>query len=216
MRTFLAAKYLLQAQTYVNCFVSIESRSEEETLLLLGVKTPGDTQLPIGTQVFLRQDPSVLGLKKMYFTVLGLTQKAGRLLHVTTPLCQEVLTDRRQHPRLQTRFQIQSGEQHYKSLNGSLGGLLLLYRTQSTLLGLTVGQTGTYLLTHKGKDYPYPGRIVHIQYDWKGHQHLFGVGFDKLDDEQQTILNLVIDPDFKIDLSKKETIDASQGKIRKD
>jgi hypothetical protein len=151
-------------------------------------------------------------------TVTALGEHEGRPLHICTPLLKETRQDERAKPRLKTQFQVsmEGSNAQFHVRNGTDEGLTLVYKSKNVILSANLGNYYDFRMNYKGQEYVYSAKVKHIQYNWKSHEHVVGIAFDALDNQRFTILNLLIDPNYKIDISHKETIDPVTGKIVSD
>ena len=84
------------------------------------------------------------------------------------------------------------------------------------MVSLSLNRVYNFSVQLKGETYPLPGQIKRIQYDWTSYQHIIGVDFSALNKDQDIILSLMVDPEYTVQLSNKQTVDTASGKISVD
>ncbi len=235
MRT-LRAKFQIKSNIYVHCYVEIEDISDTECRAYIGVKRRADTILPIGSKVFI--NPESLKTKKVaknkknettedsketpsddheeaFIRVLEHQIYSGdeETVHICSPIQRESRKDLRKIERKASLFKMRYGEDTEILVeNGSTKGLGLLIKSEHAILSMTLDREYTLTATHKGKEYSFPGSVKHILYNWKTYEHRLGFELKPLSRQKEIVLNILIDPDYKTDLSGS-TVDAATGKI---
>jgi hypothetical protein len=139
----------------------------------------------------------------------------GKPLLVCSTIHKETRPDMRQWERREVRFPvtITNSGSRFESLNGCSRGLSLLYKPNRAMVSLSLEKIYPFSIHLKGEQYLFDGNIKHIQYDWDSHHHTIGVHFPHLSKDQEIVLNRLIDPEYKITISNKSTVDSSAGKI---
>jgi hypothetical protein len=197
--------------------------------LFLGVKRNADVVVPVGTKIYLNADSinKITARRSnvfdvFYVVVRGVADHNGRPLHMCSALIKESHPDMRRTPRTPVDFpasvEMESGEAvQFTAKNATLEGLTLISKSQYVLLGgIHLGASHDFKIAYKGKDYFFNGKVCHIHYNWKTHEHIIGITFTGLTSDQEIIMNLLIDPEYRIDISHKETIDPLTGRIMKE
>jgi hypothetical protein len=218
----LLGKYQIKPNIYVICTVDVIDANETQLVAALGTRRSGDTVVPVGTRLFFNADSlnKITAKHSNTFEVISVTVKAqakdqGNPVLVCTPIQKETRGDLRQTPRQAAVFPIRLQGHETKMLvnAGSLMGLSIIYPSTRPVLNLRIDQEINAIITHKEREFIYKGLIKHIHYDWKTHQHKVGLALTEMDEDSRVILNLMLDPAYKIDISHKESIDTSEGKI---
>jgi hypothetical protein len=221
----LKGKYQITRNIFVTCYLDILEASDKEIRTFLGLKKRSDTLVSIGTKIYFNAETNnKINVRRsntydiFSITVLEIEDMDGKPLHVCTPILKESRPDLRGEERLKTEFylELEGAGTDFLAKSGTVKGLTLHYRAKKAMLSLTLHQEYSFKVIYKGELHRLPGEIKHIQYDWKSHDHIVGVAFNRLTREQETILNLLIDPSFTIDITGKQTIDSALGKISQD
>jgi hypothetical protein len=236
----LKGKYRIARNVYATCRLDVLSADDQEMRLFLGLKQRGDTAAAVGTRIFLdatplnqppeRSEPSGAAPSELVclsVTVREVRETEGRPLLVCSGIQRETLTDRRSEPRRPADFPLRlaDGSAAFRVTEGNVHGLTLEAaepekgRDQAAgkpLLSLMVDRGYDFTVTHKETDYRLSGAIKHIHYDWKRYRHRLGVALSDLSDDQEIVLNRLLDPDYTVPISNRQTIDTSQGKISPD
>lgn len=213
------ARYQITRNVFVNCYLDILEANSQEVRVLLGVKQRSDTLVPVGTRIYLNTDtlnqPTGGEFKTVSLTVLKIEEQGDRHVHVCGPISQDSLPERRKQARKAVEFPVLlvDSQTVFFAGNGTDESLGLVYAAQKAILKLTVNQTYDFKLNCKGQDCVLKGLIRHIQYDWRTFQHRVGVHFPNLTKDERIILNLMVDPAYRVPLSDKQTVDTSTGKI---
>lgn len=212
------ARYQITKHVLVSCYLDILDASNQEVRLLLGVKRRADTQVPVGTRIFI--DAGVIDTKSGAFdafsvTVLKVEMSDGKHVHVCTPIHKETTGERRGQGRMSVNFPVLlvDSQTLFLAVNGTPQGLGLTYTAQRAMLKLTLNRTYDFKFNCKGEDCHLQGIIRHIQYDWRTFQHRVGVHFPNLGKDERIILNLMVDPDYTVPISNTQTVDSGAGKI---
>lgn len=225
----LLGKYQIKENLFVACHLEVFDANDREFKTYIGIKRNADVIVPVGTKIYLNADSinKIISRRSntfdvFYVVVKGLIEMNNRPLQICTPISKETHPELRREPRNDVQFSVsvetESGEDIlFQAKSGTVGGLTLQYRSKHILLGgINLGNRYDFKMPYKGKEYFFNGKVQHIHYNWKTHEHMIGVSFDKLDSDHNTILNLLIDPNYKIDISHKETIDPRTGRVMKD
>lgn len=221
----LRGKYQIKKNIYVTCYVDVVEANDQGIRAFIGLKRLSDTIVATGTKIYFNAE-SINKINErrsnsfdvFSVTVLDLEDLDGKPLHVCTPILKEKRTNLRAAERVKTEFYVHMAGTgaSFLAKNGTLNGLTLLYKSKKAVLSLTLNTCYDFDIAYKGKNYAFNGEVRHIQYDWKTHDHLIGIYFKKLPGEQETVLNLLLDPNYKVDLTAKQTIDTAAGKISRD
>jgi len=215
----LRGKYQLTKNTFVTCYLDVLDASENEIKTFIGLSKRGDASVPAGTRIYLNTD-AIQGKAK--FTVLSITVKEVQELQgMPFMICSGVMREERNElratPRIRSSFPllltstVQSAS--FMSKEGTVEGLTMFYTGQRSLLSLTMKHTYNFEVTHKGETYRLPAEVKHIQYDWKTTEHIVGVTFNQLPDQEKTVLNLLLDPTYTVPISDNQTVDTTEGKV---
>ena len=124
--------------------------------------------------------------------------------------------ENRQVRRQPTQFALQREgmDQPFLVTNASLKGLgMTVIPGGKVVLGLRLNETYAFSFDHKGSLYTLDGTVRHIEYDWRDHGHTLGIELTALNPEQETALNMLIDPNYKVDLNFDASVDVGSGKI---
>ncbi len=226
MRT-LRAKFQIKSNICVHCHVEVEDVSDTEFRIYVGVKRRGDTVLPIGSRIYIF--PENMKVKKdgdndlesegLYETASVQVLKHvvyegdGSTVHLCTPIQRKLHKNLRSIERKPASFELRHGDQQeFSAENATTQGLGLLFKSEHPILAMTQDREYTLTATHKDKEYDFPGIIKHILYNWKTYEHRIGFELNPLDTQKEIVLNILIDPEYKTDLSAS-TVDAASGKI---
>jgi hypothetical protein len=218
----LRGKYQLAKNIFVTCYLDVLEATDQEIRTFIGLKKRGDATVPIGTRIIF--DAGVINrinvrrhgsLDIISIQVLKLEVMGGKPLHVCTAIQKGSRGDLREAERKEAEFPvfIEGKDAQFMASGGTTKGLSLHYTSKRAMLSLTLNRTYDFRVNYKGSDYIFQGVIKHIQYDWKNHEHLIGVHFPTLGPDEEIILNLLLDPEYTIDISGRQTVDTSVGKI---
>lgn len=231
----LKGKYRIARNVYAICRLDVLEADDREMRLFLGLKRRADTAVAVGTRVFMDATPlnrsehapqESSELVSLSVTVREVREMDGKPLLICSCMQRETLADRRSEPRRATDFRLRlaDGSADFKVTEGTVRGLTIEAavpekkpNTQGKpLLSLMVDRDYAFTVTHKETDYPLLGTIRHIHYDWKSYRHRLGLSLSALTSEQEIILHRLLDPNYTIPISNRQTIDTSQGKISSD
>jgi len=214
------AKYQLRKNLFVWCQLELTTHSETSITTYVGVKGPGDTKLPIGTTLFF--DPVALSNEikpssSSYDFVVAKVVAHEDVPGKKAPLHQCSLTHQsRQNTRNLTRkpcqFSMTSGNLQLLVTNGSVEGLNLMLKAETMLSSMTQGRQYPLTANFKNQNYTFNVVVQHIHYNWQTFHHQVGVQLLPLSKEEETVMNMLIDPNFKVEL-KTAAVDAASGKI---
>lgn len=218
----LRGKYQITKDIYVACYLDILEATDKEIKTFVGLKKRADSTLPAGTRIYF--DAEVINKINVrrsnsfdifWIKVLGSGNLDGKPLHICTTINKETRPNLRGEDRKEAAFPVYlagSGAE-FKAVNGTVQGLTLLYEARKAVLSLAVGHEYEFSVNYKDRDYLLPAVIKHIQYDRREHEHLVGIQFAPLGQELETIVRLLLDPDYKIQISDRHTVDTALGKI---
>lgn len=218
----LRGKYQLTKHVFVCCYLDILEATDQDISLFLGIKKRSDSLVPIGTRIFFNAEiinkinaRRTNTFDEFSVRVLSIEDSGGKPLHKCSPIQKETRSDLRKEPRKAAHFQLQlkDAKTEFIAIDGTASGLTLHYKAKKAMLSLKIGQAYEFMAAYKGVPYSLPGKIQHIQYDWRSHEHVIGVHFSGLSQEQQVILNLLIDPEYTIEIDDKQTVDTTAGKV---
>lgn len=218
----LRGKYQLARDTFVTCYINVLEATDHEMRAFIGLKERGDSSVPVGTRIYLNAEPiNLINIRRnrdfdiFSIKVLQIEMMNGKPLHICTTIQKETRSDLRSEERKQASFPvgIEGKQSEFIASDGTLKGLTLHSTSKRAMLGLTLNRHYRFKVTYKEADYAIKGVVKHIQYDWRSHEHLIGVHFPELSQEEEVILNLLLDPDYTIDISTRQTIDTAVGKI---
>lgn len=219
-------RYQIAKNIYVFCFLNILEANSKEIKTFLGFKRRAKSLVPIGTRIFFSMEAMLSSAPseghdsfEMYsIQVLQMEDMDGKPLHICSPIQKESRAQTRKQERREVNFPVNlvNSQAIFTALNGNNQGLTLQYTNNRAMLSLVLNQSYEFSVQHKTDEATLVGVIKHIQYDWKSHQHVIGVHFPKLATREDTILNYLIDPNYKIEISNKQTVDTSSGKISLD
>jgi hypothetical protein len=212
------ARYQITKNVFVHCYLQVLDANNQEVRLLLGVKHRSDTQVPIGTRIFLSTGGMNLEgsqLSVYSVTVLNVEERDGLFVHICTPISRELADNRRAQPRLSVDFPVLlvDSQTLFMATDGTPEGLGLTYTAQRAILKLTLNESYDFKFNCKGEDCRLKGVIKHIQYDWRTFQHRIGLHFQDLRKDERILLNIMVDPDYTVPISNTQTIDSGAGKI---
>jgi hypothetical protein len=212
------ARYQITKNVFVHCYLQVLNANNQEVRLLLGVKHRSDTQVPIGTRVFI--NPTGIHQEDSQFSafsvaVLSVEERKGQFIHICTPISRELSDNRRAQPRLSVDFPVLlvDSQTIFWATDGSPQGLGLTYSAQRAILKLTLNGSYDFKLNCKGEDFTLSGVIKHIQYDWRTFQHRVGIHFPELTKDKLMFLSIMVDPDYIVPISNTQTVDSGVGKI---
>jgi hypothetical protein len=219
----LRGKYRITRNVYACCTLDVLDANDHQMQLFLGLKKRGDSTMPVGTRIVLMGNnagkdpaaPPASEAESYSVTVQELGEQDGKPLLICTPIQRETFPERRKLPRRPVLFPIKMvhNDALFSAIDGNERGLTLKYSAQKALTALLVGNSYAFEVFHKDTHYTLSGEIKHIHYDWKYYEHLIGVHFPKLSKELLVVLNLLIDPDYKVQINSTQSIDTSAGKI---
>ncbi len=221
----LRGKYQITKNTFVICYLHVVEASQHEIKTYLKLKAKGFSEVPVGTTIFFKVEPLNKGdddtppsYTIFSVKVTHVQEVNGQMLHVCTAVDKKQREELRAAPRRALEFPVAlaNSEALFTAINGNNRGLTLQYSANHAMVSLVLGRSYEFVMSHKETSYVLPGEIKHIQYDWQTHQHLIGVHFNKLDKDQDMILNLLVDPDYVIPISNKASVDTATGKISLD
>ncbi len=212
------AKYQLNKNVFVSCYLDILEANAQAVRALVGVQQRFDTKVAVGTRIYFNAESTNQGQGDFHsfsVTVLKTEDDQGKQVHICTPISHEVQQNRREAERKPVNFPVLlvDSQTIFSAVNGTATSLSLTYTAQKAMLKLTVNRPYGFKVNYKGEDCHLEGVIKHIHYDWRTFQHRVGVHFPKLQKDEQIILNLMVDPDYTVPISTKQTVDTSQGKI---
>jgi hypothetical protein len=218
----IRAKYRLSKNTFVTCYLGILEASGQEIKTFLGLKKRADTSVPIGTKIFFdggTRDKISMGTSQSVelfsITVQRVEEAFGRPLHICTPIDTEVRPEQRAQSRLHADFPVRLAgkELEFTVRDGNTKGLTLVCRTKRAMLSLLLNKPYDFTVHYKDTDYDLAGIVKHIQYDWKDHEHIVGIHLPALNEEKETILHLLLDPNYSISIRDRQRVDTAEGKI---
>lgn len=212
------ARYQITRNVFVNCYLNILEASGLEVKALIGINSRSDAQVPIGTRIILNPEANTAsGSEFATFSmiVLKTEEHFGKLVHICSPIHRQTTPNQRKVERKPVSFPVllTDSQTIFFAVNGSHQGLELACSAQKAMLKLTINQTYTFKVNCKGEDCQLQGQVKHIQYDRKTFQHRVGIHFPDLGKDELIILNLLVDPDYKVPLSQNQTVDTTTGKI---
>ncbi len=223
----LRGRYQLTKNIFVTCYLDVLEANNNGIQAFIGVKNRGDSTVPLGSRIFFDADAinKINARRNQSYDIFSIVVQAvqemnGRPLHVCTPILKENYADRRQVERKPSSFPVmvtdRRSDTDFIATDGNASGLTLRYTGRKAMLNLAIRETYTFIVDYKGKQYQLSGEVKHIQYDWKTHEHSMGVHFPKLTDDEELILNLLVDPSYTINVSGKQTVDTTAGKVSAD
>jgi hypothetical protein len=206
----LSAKYRISRNTYACCRLDILHSDEENAKVLVGVLLKGDRELPVGTQLIIPAAD-----QNMEYKTALVQNVDGEHIHLCTPfITQPIKEERRKLPRYETNFKMMLKGHQLDAVEGTFQGITFQCNdSKNTLTNLLVGRTYDFKASYKQQDYEFPGTLIHLHYDWKYYRHRLGVHFKDLDEERETIMKFLVDPNYKIPIAQSSNIDPSSGKI---
>lgn len=212
------ARYQITKNVFVSCYLDILDANNDEVRVLLGVKQRSDAHVPIGTRIFFNADgmPTATGeFHAFSVTVLKTEEQGDKRVHICTPISKTTQLNRRKQERKLVSFPVLlvDSQTLFLAVDGCPEGLALTYSAQKAILKLTVNNSYDFKVNCKGEDCHLQGIVRHIQYDWRTFQHRVGLHFPNLSKDEQIILNLMVDPAYKVPISENQTVDTSTGKI---
>lgn len=218
----LRGKYQVAKNIYAACYLDILEATDKEIKTFVGLKSRADTTLPVGTRIYF--DAEVINKINVRrsnsfdifsIRVLGSGSFNDKPLHICTPIEKDNRPNMRKTDRKECKFPVMlpDTDANFQAVNGTVEGLTLVYSTRKAVLSLAGGHQYDFSVTYKGQEQRLPGTIKHIQYDWRSHEHIVGIQFGALSQEQATVIQLLLDPTFKVEISTRQTIDTALGKI---
>ncbi|MBK8189971.1 MAG: hypothetical protein IPK79_05920 [Vampirovibrionales bacterium] len=224
----LRGKYQIKPNTFVACHLEVEEATEKEWRVYVGITRRADRRLPPGTRILIdpvsfRQGegassrPGETGAFETFaLTVHEPLVYAGatETVHLCSGLQRETHADRRRTLRRDAFFPMALGEDFaWQVVNASPKGLALSYQSNTPVLSMALGREYSFQALHKGQSYAFPLRLRHIHSNWESFTHTLGFETGILNVDQETVLNLLIDPAYTIALRDSE-VDAGEGRIR--
>ena|GEM_PF-2936727 len=206
----VTAKYRIARNTYACCRLDILHSDEENAKVLVGVLLKGDRELPVGTQLIIPAAD-----KNMEYQTALVQNVDAEHIHLCTPfITQPIQEERRKEVRIPTNFKMLLKGHQLDAVEGANEGVTFQCNdSKNTLTNLVVGRSYEFTGTYKQVDYEFTGVLKHLHYDWKYYRHRLGVQFIEMDQEKETVLRFLIDPDYKVPIAQSSTIDTSTGKI---
>ncbi len=221
----LRVKYQVRKNLFVTCYLDVVDATAEGFKAQVGIRIPGDTVIPTGTKLYLahthEDNPLQEGnmFEMYYVTVKGVESLKGMPVQVCSAITKEKREDLREIERKDCYFEIRIAEVEegeYTAINGSIGGLTVMYQTDKRFSGLVLGSNYHFTAQYKNELLSVPSQITHIHYDWHTNQHLMGLKVLNLTRDQEVILNKLIDPAYTIEIKHKSLVDADEARIRVD
>ncbi len=219
----LRGKYQLKKNIGVSCYLDVQGATDQGMQVHIGVKKRGDNRVAVGTRIFLNAESiNKINARRtgtidiFSTTVTDVQLFQGKYLHVCTPIKRETVTDRREEPRYDCDFHLSQSHSrvNYRILNGSPSGAKLIYQDKKAVMSLVLGSQTCFQTAYKDRLYQFNGLVHHILYDWRRHIHEVGIVWQGFTGETETIWNLLINPDYSVDLTGKHKVDGGEGKIR--
>lgn len=223
----LRGTYQIKPNTFVSCHLEIEEAAENEWRLYVGIVRRADRRLPPGTRIFI--DPQSFrqaehpGAKPdaTTFETLSLVVRehlvysgTSETVHLCSGLQRETHANRRAAVRREAAFPMALGDDFtWQVVNASIKGLAMTYQTRTPVISMALGREYSFQALHKGQPYQFALRLRHIHSNWETFTHTLGFEMGALSVDQETVLNLLIDPAFTISLRDAE-VDAGEGRIR--
>ena len=218
----LRGKYQLSKNTYVACYLDVVEATDKEIHTFVGLKKRADGVVPNGARIYFDAEMiNKINVRRsntfdiFSVTVLFTRPSNGKTLHICSPINKETHGNLRETERQPMGVHAVLNEAQFTVTDATRQGLTLLYTSKKSIMSLVVNHHYELLIQYKDESYPFPVEIKHVQYDWRSHEHVIGVQFGELSEDQQTILTLLLDPRFSIDLSGPQTVDTHQGKVSK-
>jgi hypothetical protein len=218
----IKGKYQITKNIFVICYLSVLEANDHEIKTFLRIKGKAAAMVSIGTKIYFDANPinKMNVMRQRDFDVFSITVKQiedmdGKPVHVCTPIHKESRPELRAAERKETNFlvSIANSSSQFQAMNGCSQGLSLLYKPNRAMISLSLDRSYNFSVPLKDEIYLMEGKIKHIQYNWETHHHIIGVHFPNLSKDHEIVLNRLIDPDYKIDISTKSSIDTSAGKI---
>lgn len=219
----LRGKYELKKNIAVSCYIDVQQATDQNMRLLIGVKKRGDNQVAVGTRIYLNAESinKINARRSGSFdtfstVVLDVKPYQGKVLHICSPIMRETTPDRRLQQRFDCDFHLSQAHSgiNYRILNGSSSGAKLIYQDRRAVMSLILGTQSNFQTAYKDRIYRFNGEVHHILYDWRRHTHEVGIIWRGLTSETETIWNLLINPEYSVDITSKHKIDGGEGKIR--
>ena len=222
----IRAKFQIKPNIYVNCYVEVEDVSDDDFRAYVGIKRRADTIVPVGAKILF--NPSSMNpesrqiasdLKGEYeeisVTVLKHFTYSGddQAVHICTPLQRNKRPEQRRQRRKTCNFILRFDDEHiFRVENGTTDGLMLFFQAKNPITNMALDTEYMFQAEHKGHNFRFPAVIKHVLYNWKTHEHRLGIAFQSLDRATEMALNVMLDPNFKLDLSMG-SVDTESGKI---
>jgi hypothetical protein len=218
----LRGKYKITKNTFVICYLDVLEASSQGIRTFIGLSRRADTVVPIGTKIFFNAEPMQAQSQSQSFDLYSINVQQiedvnGHPLLVCSPIQKETRPDLRSDERKMTEFPVtlsgQSQDTSFIAKNANSKGFTLHHVAKRAILSLVLNQVYQFSVEYKGTTYHLPGEIKHIHYDWKTHEHLVGVAFSQMSEQERTIVNLLADPTYTVPMAEKQTVDTALGKI---
>lgn len=220
----LKGRYQIKPNIYVTVYLDICKADNDEFHTYVSLKKLHDTVIPVGARLYFESEGITQikarrsGQYDQYFvTVMDTEVTESACLHLCTPVEIESFPERRTKPRKDTQFRVQFGgdlTKDFIAIDGSVeGGIRLEYRSLKAMMGFKLQETYEFQFAYKNAQYVFSARVKHIQYNWKTHGHQIGVELVDNKSDGYFVLNRLIDSDYTVDISTKQSIDTSAGKI---
>lgn len=225
MEQSFKAKYQVNKNLFVACYLDVVEATQQGFKAQVGIRSPGDIILPVGTKLYLASVPSLQphlksnAFETYYVVVEGVEVDYGVAIQSCSPILKEKRKNLRRFDRKETSFDAHISEiagTNFSVLNGSSDGLALQYKASSLLVGLVLGNRYTFNASYKDHLLSIPAKALHLHYDWKNNQHTLGLKILQLNTDQEFLLNRLLDPNYTDDTSQNASIDTEEARIRAD
>jgi PilZ domain len=204
MEKILKAKYQANKNLFVTCYLNVVEATSKEFKAQIGIRSPGDTIVPVGTKLYLIQEnfsPTENGDPDLFFVVVeGIEIDGGLPVQVCSPICKENRQDSRKKERQDCYFEVSSIDgmafEQCTAINGSMKGLGLKLKAAKIYSGLVLDNTCQLSIpvAEENETISLPVKIAHIQYNWQTYEHLIGVQILQATTQDSELLYRLLNP----------------------
>ncbi len=225
MEHSLKAKYQVNKNLFVICYLDIIDATSEGFKAQIGIRVPGDTVIPVGTKLYLALHPTRPfameedDFETFYVLVQGVEIQHGLPVQTCSPILRERRKNKRGIERRESHFEVKLQQiegRSFTAMNGTLRGLTLMYQATGMFIGVVLGSTYQLDTAYKETPLSFPVRIAHIHYDWYSNQHLMGVRILEMSPREEPYFMRLIQPPPAGGYDQSASVDTEEALIRHD
>ncbi len=215
----LNGKYQIKPNIFVDCLLNIIEATAQNVRVQVGIHTAGDTEVPPGTKLFLPSQKATGSFDILSIDAQSHEKQYGRHVMICSPIHKETRAEQRKTERVTTDFAIQIQESeglNFKVFEGSLDGLGVSFEASKLFIGLMLDNEYTLEAHYKSEQITFPGKIIHMHYNWHTRQHRMGIQILEMTHQREIILERLLNPNLNLEIKQKATIDTEEARIRPD